>query len=112
MRRFRWGERPGFGWKGALVSAVLFLAVVAAFLFGLHALDQTTAAEEKQSLEQALRRSTAYCYATEGFYPPGVEYLKEHYGITYDEERFLVDYRVEGSNLMPSITVIEKGQEG
>ena len=108
MRRFRWGEKPGAAWKGLAVPAAVFAAVLAAFLIGVRLLGGVSAAEEAENLERALRRDTAYCYATEGFYPPGLAYLKEHYGITYDEDRFLVSYRVEGSNLMPDIRVIER----
>ena len=47
------------------------------------------------------------CYATEGVYPPSVQYLKENYGIQIDEDRYSVFYEIEGANLMPSITVME-----
>ena len=57
--------------------------------------------------EAALRRDIVHCYATEGFYPPSLEYLEEHYGLTYDKNRYWVDYQPVGSNLMPDITVLE-----
>ena len=37
-----------------------------------------------------------------------LDYLKEHYGLTYDETRYIVNYEVMGSNLMPDVTVLEK----
>ena len=48
------------------------------------------------------------CYAAEGVYPPDLQYLKDHYGLTYDETEFLVDYEAYGSNLMPEVTVLRK----
>ena len=45
----------------------------------------------------------------EGSYPESLEYLKEHYGITYDEDRFFVDYKIVGTNILPDVTIIEKG---
>ena len=36
-----------------------------------------------------------------------IDYLKENYGIQIDEERYTVFYEVQGSNLMPNITVME-----
>ena len=32
-------------------------------------------------------------------------YLKEHYGITYDPDKYLVSYEIIGSNLMPDVKV-------
>ena len=46
----------------------------------------------------------------EGAYPESLEYLKENYGLIYDEDLFFVDYKVEGSNILPDITIIEKGR--
>lgn len=54
-------------------------------------------------------RSITYCYTIEGAYPESLDYLKEHYGLVYDEDLFFVDYRVSGSNILPDITVIERG---
>lgn len=46
--------------------------------------------------------------ALEGVYPESLEYLKEHYGLTYNEDRYIVNYEALGSNLMPDVTVMEK----
>jgi len=48
------------------------------------------------------------CYATEGFYPPDIAYLEEHYGIQIDKSRYVVKYTAIAENLMPDITVLEK----
>ena len=70
---------------------------------------QTGASEQgRQQLETALRRSAVACYAAEGFYPPSLSYLKEHYGVQVDESRYIVFYEVYGENLMPQITVLER----
>ena len=50
------------------------------------------------------------CYAAEGAYPPSLEYLKEHYGVQIDGERYTVHYMVIADNLMPDITVLENNQ--
>ena len=57
-----------------------------------------------------LIRNITYCYAVEGSYPESLDYLKEHYGLTYDEDRFFVDYQVIGANILPDVTIIEKGE--
>lgn len=98
------------GWKrtGVLLLPVAAAAVLILFLVGLSNLDGARSEEGRQQLEEALRRGAVACYATEGIYPPDVEYLKKHYGVQVDEERYAVFYEVFASNLMPDITVLER----
>ena len=62
--------------------------------------------EEKQQLEAALRRAVVSCYASEGWYPPDLEYIVSHYGIRIDEAHFKVFYDVFAENVMPDIDVV------
>jgi len=86
---------------------VLVVVVLLCFMSGLSNLTQGHAEEDKRRLEDVLRRAAVACYAAEGFYPPGLDYIKDHYGITYDEDRYTVVYEVVASNLMPDITVLD-----
>lgn len=65
-------------------------------------------AEGRQLLEDALRRTAVACYAAEGFYPPSVTYMEEHYRLQYDRDSYVIHYELVASNLMPDITVLEK----
>ena len=65
-------------------------------------------AHEKEILEKAINRSVTQCYALEGDYPASLTYLKDNYGLTYNEEHFFVDYQYIGGNLRPDITIIER----
>ena len=38
-----------------------------------------------------------------------MEYLRENYGLSYDAERYAVDYDAFASNLIPEIRVVEIG---
>ena len=89
-------------------GAVLFAAAFGCIWSGIHTVSVRTDLQQKKSLEDAVRQNMVACYALEGAYPQSVDYLKEHYGLTYDEERYLIAYEVFGSNLMPDVTVIEK----
>ena len=40
---------------------------------------------------------------------PSLSYMEEHYGLTYNEELFFVDYQPIGSNIFPNATIIRKG---
>ena len=42
--------------------------------------------------------------------PFALEELAARYGLTYDTSRFFVDYRVNGANLYPDVTIIERGE--
>ena len=93
--------------KGFL-ALVLAAAVALLFLSALRNLDIGRAEAGRRQLEEALRRSAVACYAAEGFYPPSVEYLQQHYGLQIDESRYIVFYEVFAENLMPEITVLRK----
>lgn len=89
-----------------IAAAVLFF-----FLTAFSNVGKGSKEEGKLQLEQALKRCVVTCYATEGFYPPSIDYMKEHYGIQVDEEHYVVYYEVVAQNLMPEITVLEKRHE-
>lgn len=108
MNRFEQGS-------SSLGRRIVFLLPIAAFVIlfilflgGVRSVSDATYEKQLESLETALSRSIAQCYAVEGMYPPDLQYLKDHYGLTYDESDFLVDYESYGSNLMPEITVLRK----
>lgn len=89
--------------QAPLLTGLLILLL---FLQGVQSVSDTTAAKQQESLETALSRSIAQCYAVEGMYPPSLNYLKEHYGLTYDESKFLIDYQPMGANLMPEVVIL------
>ena len=89
-------------------SVFVTLMVLLCFLLALSKLEAGRQKAGKQQLEDALRRSAVACYAAEGFYPPDVNYLMEHYGLRYDGDDYLVHYELAASNLMPEITVVER----
>ncbi|QNM06235.1 hypothetical protein [Qiania dongpingensis] len=108
MNRFD-DKRSRTGLPGFLISVLIFCAVLFLAARGITSVSDTARAKERESLEQAVRRNIIHCYATEGFYPPDLLYLKEHYGLTYDESAFWIDYQPIGSNLMPDVTILETG---
>ena len=103
-------EAKRYGIKGIILVAIALL-ILLVFQAGVASIDHKGTEEGRKQLEQALERCAAACYATEGIYPPNVEYMKEHYGIIVDEDCYKVIYRVYAENLMPEITVLEKHHE-
>ena len=67
--------------------------------------------EELRIIEDSVRTAVVRCYATEGRYPKTVDYLKNNYSLTVDEDRYFIIYEPQGGNIMPVIWVIEANDE-
>ncbi len=91
-----------------LLPVLAFLILFVLFIQGVSSVSESTLSKQQESLETALERSISQCYAVEGSYPPSLEYLKQHYGLLYDEDSFLIDYEYYGSNLLPEVTVLRR----
>ena len=89
-----------------IIGAVAVIAVIV--LRGAGGVDEGARTEQVDILRQAVARSAVQCYALEGAYPPDVRYLEEHYGLSIDHDRYIIHYRVDGSNLPPDIDVYPK----
>ena len=82
--------------------------VLLAFLTAVTNFNQEQTTEGRKQLEDAITKAAVSCYATEGFYPPNLEYLEEHYGVRINGQNFTVRYTAVADNIMPDITVLEK----
>ena len=98
-------RQPRFLLLSLLLACLLLSAAAAAF----RSEDRADRQRGEQALYDALERDISTCYALEGFYPPDLEYLKEHYGLTYDESSFVVEYQPVAGNIRPDVTILEKG---
>lgn len=95
---------------GMLWGLLLPCVVVAALLCFTSAIGNLRDGREQEDirqLQEVLQKGCVACYAAEGIYPPDLEYLKNHYGIQVDEERYTVYYSRFAQNLMPDVTVLE-----
>lgn len=95
--------------RNVLLSVAIFLVIFFGFQMAVATVSRQTAAEEMQTLENAIQRDITQCYAVEGSYPSSLQYLKDNYGLHYDESRYFVDYQPLGSNILPEVTIIQKG---
>lgn len=94
-----------------VISVAIFLAILIFFMQGITSFTDSTVERQRESLENAIMRNITYCYTVEGAYPESLDVLKEKYGLTYDEDLFYVDYKVSGANILPDVTIIEKGDD-
>ena len=89
-----------------LLSIVL---VLAAAVLLVNRIDTAQDAAETDIVRDAVKNAALTCYAVEGAYPDSVDYLREHYRLAYDEDRYLITYDAFASNMIPDIWVTEVG---
>ena len=107
MSRFEY-KKPSRRPPKILASVCIFVLILFLFVQGISSLSTSTIQRQRESLENAIMRNVTYCYTVEGAYPESLDYLKNHYGLMYDEDLFFVDYHISGSNILPDVTIIEK----
>ena len=89
-----------------LLSIVL---VLAAAVLLVNRIDTAQDAAETDIVRDAVKNAALTCYAVEGAYPDSVDYLREHYHLAYDEDRYMITYDAFASNMIPDIWVTEVG---
>lgn len=90
-------------------SLLAFLLLMVGVLFSIRYIENKTSEESVQVVESNIRKAAISCYAIEGAYPQTMDYLEDHYGLQFDHDKYVVEYDIIGSNVMPWIAVAEKG---
>lgn len=94
---------------GLLLPPLFLVAVCCLFLAGVSRASADSLEKEQQTLLSALENGAVRTYALTGAYPESLSELMADYHITYDHEKFVVDYVPNGANLLPSISVLPIG---
>ena len=89
-----------------LFPLFLLLCVVFVFFIAIGCTSDATIQKEQSALLQTLENGAVRTYALKGQYPESLDELLSDYHITYDSSRFVIEYVPNGSNLLPSISVI------
>lgn len=95
--------------SSSLITTGVFVVFIAILLTSVSSVGNKNKDRQEETLASALERDIMHCYALEGYYPPSLNYLEEHYGLIYDKEKYIVDYRPVGNNIYPNISIIRKG---
>ncbi len=95
--------------KRDVAAGILFVALLIGFIWVINGVTGSAGNEEIQLVEDAVRNAALTCYAVEGMYPDSLDYLRANYHLAYNTERFIVSYDAFASNLMPNISVAERG---
>ncbi len=96
-----------------MLLLALVLMLFWTFLFSSMAgsLGSGTRKEQELALRDALEHAITSCYALEGVYPPNLQYMKDHYGLTYDENLFCVSYQPVAANIRPEYFILEQDRQ-
>ncbi|MDF2677580.1 MAG: hypothetical protein K0Q97_1905 [Bacillota bacterium] len=94
--------------KFKILYAVIFIAILVFINFSINKTDYKKEEEQLNILKDAITRSAVQCYAIEGMYPPNINYLIENYGLSVNEEKYVIYYSVFASNIMPEVEVYIK----
>ena len=97
--------------KKDVAAILIFIALIIAFVFLINNITGQGNGRELEIVRDAVKNAALTCYAVEGMYPDDLTYLREHYNLSYNEERYIVSYQPLASNLMPAIKVVERGSQ-
>ena len=91
----------------AISSVLIFGAVLLWLLLGLSRAGTVSAEQQLKTVKQSVTNGVVLCYSVEGYYPESMQYLKDNYGVDYDETKYLVHYRYVSGDIPPTVMVYE-----
>lgn len=97
-------------YKDLILPVLIFCAMLCMFWFGFSRTASTNSDQNLKVMSSAIQKSITNCYAIEGVYPPDIKYLEDHYGIVINHNKYVINYELAGSNVMPSVEILEKNQ--
>ena len=95
--------------KKEIGAILVFAALILAFVLLVNGITSKGSKREKDIVTDAVRNAALTCYAVEGMYPDDIGYLREHYNLSFNEDKYVVEYETFASNVLPRILVVERG---
>ena len=89
------------------LSLLILFLVLTGFSYAYSTIATGNIHRQKEYLVNSLEHYITDCYASKGYYPISLNYLKENYNLTYNDQLFYIDYQVMGANIRPDVAVIE-----
>ena len=91
-----------------LLTVIATVALLGILVYGITNIPNYTESEKQKILERNIVATLVKCYAIEGYYPQKLSYLEEHYGLIVDHNKYHINYKTVGSNILPTVTVTVK----
>ena len=98
------------GKRTAVVCLVIAVIVVLLLIPFLKSSSAERGDESIRSIAETVQERALQCYVIEGAYPDSLSYLEDNYGLTLNEEEYLVVYTPVAENLPPDIRVVARDQ--
>ena len=95
--------------KKIIALALVMVVLLAGSVLVINSMVSAGDAGEVRMVQDAVKNAALTCFAVEGAFPYDLDYLRENYGLAYDEEKYLVLYEAFASNQMPEIRVTIRG---
>ncbi len=96
--------------RNTLIGPVIFALAVLAVMLGVKAYERSSIERGRKIVGDSVIRAAMQCYALEGRYPSDVEYLRSHYGLSANGEKYTIHYEYIGDNILPDVTVTVRTQ--
>ncbi len=100
--------------KKDIAAVLIFVVLIVAFVLLITNINNKSSGRELNIVRDAVKNAALTCYVVEGTYPESVQYLRDNYNLSYNEDKFFVEFRERewfASNVLPEIIVEVKGGE-
>ena len=94
-------------YRKEIAVALLMVVLLAGVWLLVSRLETANDGAQTKFVYDAVHNAALTCYAVEGAYPDSLDYLRDYYGLAYDQDRYYVSYDAFASNLVPEIYVVE-----
>ena len=95
--------------KKTMALALMMIVLLLGAVIAINGMVSAGDAGEVRMVQDAVKNAALTCFAVEGAFPYELDYLRENYGLAYDEEKYHVLYEAFASNQMPEIRVSLRG---
>lgn len=95
--------------KKTIALALMMIVLLLGAVIAINGMVSAGDAGEVRMVQDAVKNAALTCFAVEGAFPYELDYLRENYGLAYDEEKYHVLYEAFASNQMPEIRVSLRG---
>ncbi len=98
-------------WRFAgFITIIIFVIIIAlVVLMPMIGISDNSGEKAAKEAERVITKALQQCYALEGSYPADLSYLRDHYGITINTEKYIYLYDQNGiSNINMGVQVLPK----